>query len=161
MRINELEVNMQAVCCLLLYTSQPIGFHQKWRWIVLPKAHNNAAQCFIYLEWNSKTISKHVTCTLIPIRNIMFISFHPCCWYLFLSWTRWWWFSDGVYGTPVQFHTCTNKQLNMCFYYNGRKGSEPCEAVAAHWCESPTPPPASCSSVGGFIMCKTGHTGTF
>lgn len=58
MRINELEVNMQAVCCSPLYTSQPIGFHQKLRWIVLPKAHNNAAQCFIYLKRNSKAISK-------------------------------------------------------------------------------------------------------
>lgn len=38
MRINELEVNMQAVCCLRLYTSQPVGFHQKLRWIASPKA---------------------------------------------------------------------------------------------------------------------------
>lgn len=75
MRINELEVNMQAVCCLPLYTSQPIGFHQKLRWIVLPKAHNNAAQCFIYL----KAISKDLTCTFIPLWNILFICFYPCC----------------------------------------------------------------------------------
>lgn len=47
MKINELEVNMQAVCCLLLYTSQPIGFHQKLRWIVSPKSHNNAALFYL------------------------------------------------------------------------------------------------------------------
>lgn len=67
MRINELEVNMQAVCCLPLYTSQPIGFHQKLRWIVSPKAYNYATQCFIYLKRNSKHILKDLACTFIPI----------------------------------------------------------------------------------------------
>lgn len=46
-RINELEVNMQSVCWVPHYTSQPIGFHQKLRWIVSPIAHFNAFQCFI------------------------------------------------------------------------------------------------------------------
>lgn len=159
MRINELEVNMQAVCCLLLYTSQPIGFHQKWRWIVLPKARNNAAQCFIYLKLNSKTILMDLICTLISIWNILFISFSSMLLIFIFKWMRWWW-SNMVYGVCCVISHLYKQTANMCFYYNGRKGTEPCEVVA-HWCETPTPPQASCSSVGGFTMCNAGHTGTF
>lgn len=69
--------------CLPLYTSQPIGFHQKLRWIVSPKAHDNASQCFIYLKWNSKAVSKDLTCTFSPIWNISFKCFYSCGWYFF------------------------------------------------------------------------------
>lgn len=69
--------------CLPLYTSQPIGFHQKLRWIVSPKAHDNASQCFIYLKWNSKAVSKDLTCTFSPILNISFKCFYSCGWYFF------------------------------------------------------------------------------
>lgn len=76
MRINELEVNMQAVCCLPLYTSQPIGFHQKLRWIVSQKKAQTMPRSVLFIQSRiSKAISKDLTSTFIPIRNILFIRF--------------------------------------------------------------------------------------
>lgn len=76
MRINELEVNMQAVCCLPLYTSQPIGFHQKLRWIVSQKKAQTMPRGVLFIQSRiSKAISKDLTRTFIPIRNILFIRF--------------------------------------------------------------------------------------
>ena len=76
MRINELEVNMQAVCCLPLYTSQPIGFHQKLRWIVSQKKPLTMPRCVLFIQSRiSKAISKDLTRTFIPIRSILFIRF--------------------------------------------------------------------------------------
>lgn len=76
MRINELEVNMQVVCCLPLYTSQPIGFHQKLRWIVSQKKAQTMPRSVLFIQSRiSKAISKDLTRTFIPIRNILFIRF--------------------------------------------------------------------------------------
>lgn len=71
MRINELEVNMQSVFCVPDWTSQAIGFHQKWRWIVFPKAQIDAFQGFIHLMWNSKVLLKGLNMHLCPVCNIM------------------------------------------------------------------------------------------
>lgn len=70
MRINELEVNMQSVHCVPHYTSQPIGFHQKLRWIASPNAHIKAFQCFIYLMGNSKALSRGWTYTFVQFRTL-------------------------------------------------------------------------------------------
>lgn len=71
MRINELEVNMQSVCCMPHYNSQPIGFHQKLRWIVSPTAQINVFQCFIYLMWSPKALLKGFNMHLCSTRNTM------------------------------------------------------------------------------------------
>lgn len=157
MRINELEVNMQAVCCLPLYTTWPIGFHQKLRWIVLPKAYNNTAQCFIYLKQNSKVFSKNSTCAFIPIWDICLYAFIPVT-VIYFKGVKWWWSNtlNCIWSVISHLHKQT---VNMCFLSQWRGL---CVAVVVYWCVSPTssvaPPPASWNTVGGFIICTTGCT---
>lgn len=71
---NENKWAGSKVCCVPHYTSQAIGFHQKLRWIVSPNAHINAFQCFIYLMWISKALSKGLNIHLCPIWNITLLT---------------------------------------------------------------------------------------
>lgn len=133
MRINELEVNMQAMCCLRHYTSQSIGFHQKWRWIELPKAHSNVylskgqfKDCFKRFNMHIQSHLEHFIHALYPCYRssemVMIHWMYLCCCF-------------------------TLRQINiMFFYHSGGKSIEPSEAVMVYWCVSPnalvTPPPS-------------------
>lgn len=76
MRINELEVNMQAVCCLRLYVPViPSAFIKNEDGLCDRKARNNARQCFIYLKRISKAFSKGFNVPAQSHYNISNISF--------------------------------------------------------------------------------------